>query len=640
MENSPTPDSPGRARRIARRVLIALCVLGLLLAAAWVALRRAYPPERLAAMLAESVTAATGRAFRIDGELTLHLLPRLTIDATQVALANAEWGTEPDMLRARHIGFEIDLRDLLSGIVRIRSVDIEGGELRFESDGSGQYNWRLAAPAGGAGGGAGAGKAVPPISLDRLAATDARISYRQGREGAAQELHIESLVAESAGDGRSQLTAGLALGAQRWAIEGHTGPLDALLAGAPEWPLDLQATGEGISASLQGSMGTGKHAGALDAKLSLQVSAAKALAPLGAAAAAVPLPLEWKTTLTHTPGQWRADAMQLSLAGQRLSGSASLKAAASSPVRLEAELAAPTWTVAGLPPLSAIQARVAFEPGRLQVEPFSFAIAGGQARGQLRIGLPPGAAPRIDLQLSARSMAIESLEAGRAGARLFKGGRANLDAKLAMSGRTAWALAETSTGEALLTARDVGLVGRTASTGRDILARLIDALIPTGQSRDNLVIECAVVRLPLRNGVAAIDRSIAVETRQMAISASGEINLARRTLSLAFHPQVKRGLDLNPGSLVDLLVLQGPLDAPVLSINPRGAVRQAANVGAAAATGGLTLLAPMLRPLSGAPSSCSQAEGKKTAAAAGSPATKAPQPRHRLLPWTNAAPAR
>ena len=145
MANSPTRENAGRARRIGRWILIALCILGLLLAAAWVALRRAYPPQRLAAMLAQGVSAATGRAFRIDGELTLHLRPRLTIEATQVALANAEWGQAPDMLRARHVGFEIDLVDLLSGIVRIRSVDIEGGELRLESDGSGRYNWRLAA---------------------------------------------------------------------------------------------------------------------------------------------------------------------------------------------------------------------------------------------------------------------------------------------------------------------------------------------------------------------------------------------------------------------------------------------------------------------------------------------------------------
>lgn len=633
MEKSPPRETQGRAWRIGRWLLITLCILALLVSAAWIALRRAYPPERLAAMLAVSVTAATGRAFRIGGELSLHLLPRLTIDATEVSLANAEWGSEADMLRARHIGFEIGLRELLSGVVRVISVDIEGGELRLESDGAGQYNWRLAAPSGGG------GKGVPPISLDRLAATDARISYRQGRDGAAQELHIESLVAETASDGRSQLNASLAMGSQRWTVEGQTGPLDALLTGAAAWPINLRAKGDGASASVQGSVGTGTHAGALDAKLSLQVTSAKALAPLGAATAAIPLPLEWQATLTHTPGLWRADAMTASLAGQRLAGSATLKAQAGTPFRLEAALSAPTWTIAGLPALSAIQAQVVFEPGRLQVEPFSFTVAGGQARGQVRVGLPRDAAPRIDLQLSARSMAIEALEAGRGGQPLFKGGRANLDARLAMTGRTPWALAGSSTGEALLTTRDVGVIGRAASMDRDLLARLINALIPTGQSRDNLVVQCAVVRLPLRNGVAAIDRSIAVETRQIAVSASGEINLARRTLSLAFRPQVKRGLDLNPGSLIELMVLQGPLDAPVLSINPRGAARQAANVGVAAATGGLTLLAPMLRPQAGAPSVCAQAE-QKTAAPASKPAAKESPSRRRLLPWSKATPAR
>ncbi len=332
--------------------------------------------------------------------------------------------------------------------------------------------------------------------------------------------------------------------------------------------------------------------------------------------------------------------MQLSLAGQRLSGSAGLKAAASSPVRLEAELAAPTWTVAGLPPLSAIQARVAFEPGRLQVEPFSFAIAGGQARGQLRIGLPPRCAPRIDLQLSARSMAIESLEAGRAGARLFKGGRANLDAKLAMSGRTAWALAGSSTGEALLTARDVGLVGRTASTGRDILARLIDALIPTGQSRDNLVVECAVVRLPLRNGVAAIDRSIAVETRQI-----GHLG-QRRDQSGPAHPLAgvpsagqarPRPESGQPGRLAGAAGparRARPQHQPAGRRAPGGQRRRGGGDRGALAAGADAA------PLERRALELQPGRGQKTAAAAGSPATKAPQPRHRLLPWTNAAPAR
>lgn len=58
-----------------------------------------------------------------------------------------------------------------------------------------------------------------------------------------------------------------------------------------------------------------------------------------------------------------------------------------------------------------------------------------------------------------------------------------------------------------------------------------------------------------------MDRSIAMETQQIAVLASGEINLAKQTVQLAFQPRVKRGLNLNPGRLAELL-LSGPLDNP------------------------------------------------------------------------------
>ena len=48
--------------------------------------------------------------------------------------------------------------------------------------------------------------------------------------------------------------------------------------------------------------------------------------------------------------------------------------------------------------------------------------------------------------------------------------------------------------------------------GTDVLRRLLQAVTlqpqPAAQSR----IDCAVVRLPLKNGVATVDRSIALET--------------------------------------------------------------------------------------------------------------------------------
>ena len=55
-----------------------------------------------------------------------------------------------------------------------------------------------------------------------------------------------------------------------------------------------------------------------------------------------------------------------------------------------------------------------------------------------------------------------------------------------------------------------------------------------------LAITCGVVRLPFVNGVAVVDRSIAIETEQLAISASGKIDLVSQRLELAFRPQVKK----------------------------------------------------------------------------------------------------
>jgi hypothetical protein len=179
--------------------------------------------------------------------------------------------------------------------------------------------------------------------------------------------------------------------------------------------------------------------------------------------------------------------------------------------------------------------------------------------------------------------------------RHFIGGRANLDLQLSMAGLTPAKLAASASGNAMFTAKGVALAGKSGSLDQNVVARVLDALLPKSVPHQDLVVQCLVARLPLRDGVATIDRSIAMETSQIAVSASGQVNLARQTIGLAFQPQAKKGLDLKAANLVELLLLTGPLRAPELSINPLGAAKQAADWGIAAATGGWSLLAPALR---------------------------------------------
>ena len=453
------------------------------------------------------------------------------------------------------------------------------------------------------------------------------------------------------------MAASVEFGQRRWKLEGETGRLAMFLAGVADWPFVLQMNADGASVSASGTVGTGPRAGIIEARMAARIESAAVLTPLVAAAAAVPMPLEASGTLRRKAGEVRFDPLQLSIAGQPLSGQVVLhtggpqlrvdatfsaaridlagwgvgKAAAGAPAAapkaraplfgdtplpfdampafpLRLALKVERLNLPGAPMLSALDLRLSSEHGRFAIDPLSFTVAGGQVGGRINVALPAGAPPRADLSVNARSLSVEALDAWGGGGKHFNGGRATLAAKLAMSGRTPRSLAATSTGELSLTASDVGLAGKAASLERNVLVRLLEVLLlPVHAPREDLVVQCAVMRLPLRNGVAAIDRSIAMETRQIAVAASGEVNLAKQTVALAFRPTAKKGLDLKPGKLLQLILLKGPLEAPEVSVDPKGVVREAANVGVLAATGGFSLLFPALRRGAGEASACAQA---------------------------------
>jgi len=630
-------------RRWGRIVAILLGVLALLVAAAWIALTLAFPPERVAALLVDQVKAMTGRDFRIDGKLSIRILPTIAAQAGDVVLGNAAWGSRPEMLRVRSASFELSPTALLSGELRILRVEIAGVDALLETDGAGHANWQFgprapAAPEPTPGPDPGH---ATRLELDHVVASDIRVSYRPGGKSKAHTLAIESLDLRPQGE-RDRIVVALALGSQHWKVEGLVGRSTLFLAGAEDWPFELKLATDGATLAATGTIGTGPRTGAVAADVSAKVSAAAALVPLGAAVAALPLPLELRTTLRWGDDTLRADPLRLVLAGQAIEGRATLSDLEARP-RLEAELTAktidfsklrgsaaaaskpsPTAAKGGgplfgdtpqlaldtlppielkiglaikqlnlpdLPPLSALKARLASTPDRLTLDDVQFNIAGGRVRG--RMAIAPGATPRIELSLDARSMSLEALDTG-SGSKRVRGGRTDLVANLASTGRTPRSLAAGANGNLMLSVTDATLAGGAAAAlDRNVIASVLRLVLPKGSADRPLVVQCAVARLPLRQGIANVDRSIALETREVAIVASGDINLVEQTLRLEFEPTVKKGLGLNSANFAELVRVSGPLQDPHAGVDVKGAVRGAANVGVAVATGGLSLLAPI-----------------------------------------------
>ncbi len=120
--------------RVVRVVLIALALLLLLAAGAVVALVSPAGQRAVQNAFNSWATEQLGRTASIDGALTLELGRDIVIAATNVRLANVEWGSRVDMLVANRVAIRVDGMSLLSRspTLIVDEVDIDGLDLLLE----------------------------------------------------------------------------------------------------------------------------------------------------------------------------------------------------------------------------------------------------------------------------------------------------------------------------------------------------------------------------------------------------------------------------------------------------------------------------------------------------------------------------
>jgi uncharacterized protein involved in outer membrane biogenesis len=185
--------------------------------------------ERVAAMVSE----ATGRESRIGGELDLDLWPDVHLSVGDVHLANAHWGSEPEMLQVGQVTLRVRPFSLLSRPVHLKEFVLSDVDLLLETNSDGVSNWAMAdAEEGSEEEGEEDEEEKPdasdedgglPVLIDRAELHDIRV--RQGLPGATEQIfHLAdlSLLAQEgdeltiAGDGRVL--------DQPWEVSGHLGP--------------------------------------------------------------------------------------------------------------------------------------------------------------------------------------------------------------------------------------------------------------------------------------------------------------------------------------------------------------------------------------------------------------------------------
>ena len=277
-------------RRWRKPLLIAGALLLLIVGGGTVALLSAYPPERIAALVAEQVHANTGREIFADrGKLTYRVPPRIAVVAEGLRAANAPRGSRKESLRVERAAFEPSCGRCCRG-------------------GSGSAAWSSTAsiccsrPTVRA-------RATrcfprrtlgvlrhPPtprlhrksFELDARAAQGRRHLPRRCNGASARTRELRS----GPDAGGHQVDAEWVLRQQRWRASGQMARLDALIANDVEWPFDLTLTSDGARVVAKGRLLPGEASRSARLEFDVKVDKAAALAPWTADASAVPLPIE------------------------------------------------------------------------------------------------------------------------------------------------------------------------------------------------------------------------------------------------------------------------------------------------------------------------------------------------------------
>lgn len=248
--------------------------------------------------------------------------------------------------------------------------------------------------------------------------------------------------------------------------------------------------------------------------------------------------------------------------------------------------------VAGPSPLTDLTAEISLKNGRLTAQPLHALLAGGILDGDAVLD---ASAKTVRLRLAARQIELGRLAKDN-GSDLLSGGRADLQLALTGHGTSLRALMASASGELRAIVGEGSLHNRAIDwAGGDVIFQVLGALNPLAKSDNTTQMDCAVAHFQVRDGIATAARGIAVETAKVNVVGAGIIDLRSEELDIGITPTAREGLGASLGSqLAGVTRMRGTLARPAIGIDELGTARAAISVGAAVASGGLSLLGELL----------------------------------------------
>jgi hypothetical protein len=631
-----------------RRILTGLVILVVGAAAAIFAIVNSIDFNAYKDQIAQQVKAATGRDIVLDGDVkvALSLTPRLAVD--RVSFRNADWGSEPEMLKLDKIEADVDLIPLLSSQIRIKRLHLIGADILLETDAKGQGNWVM-------GNTPGATSTTGPLpELDEATIENSRIRFKDGATGQTRSIAVDKLTISPA-DVPGMLVVDFdgKVDDVPLAVKGVTGGLTSFVQG----PLPIDATGQiaGNDLGIKGQIMQPAGLEGINLDLYLAGNSGEALAKLAGIAAPGLGTFQLRTKLTELGGKYVFDGVAAKLGGSDMTGKLELDSSVTPP-SLTAGLASSHLDLADFGiKTDASPSPIAGDGKVFSAAPWDF-TALKVIDGQIRINVQRFVAGRTildnvvgDFGLKSGLLKITSITANLGDGSLALAANVNgaddpasIQARFRANNVDGLPLMEAMGLGGAVTAGRIDIEAQVEGPGsslRDLMAKLnggihlemgegaikndfarlmfadLFQLVTFGGTGDAAHVDCAVTDLTAVDGIANA-RSMVLDTPGVTVVGSGDINLRDETLHLRFDSNSKQ---VNLANLAVPMNVGGTLSHPSVAPDALGAVGDTANFAARAAN---TATFGVLNSLTGVGGSDAAANPCVDAAAAG---TKAKQ---------------
>ena len=232
-------------------VTIGVLVIACLIATVYVVLNT-YDYNKLKPLVARMVEEATGRKLSLSGEVNLEIGLMPTLVVTNIALANASWGSQPQMIEIEKLQAQVRLLPLLHKDVEVNQIGLFGVKVLLETDANGQDNWNFPA-ADSAAGSSGAQKPVE-IDVERVTIENLHLTFNRQKTGSQTQFTLASLAMN-----RQETEDALALklqaevNGQAVTLSGKTGGIRQLLA-HERFPLQLSGSLANAAIEINGAV--------------------------------------------------------------------------------------------------------------------------------------------------------------------------------------------------------------------------------------------------------------------------------------------------------------------------------------------------------------------------------------------------